>query len=178
MNLLYKLLPLCLLVLCVSLPVNAEPEGYTLGAGDVVRIHVYDEPDLTFDKLLIGDSGVISFPFLGEITVKGLSLADLEGKLMAGLKPDYLLDPKISLSIVEYRPFYISGEVKNPGSYPFQPGLKLRQAVSLAKGFSERAAESKIYVVHDNDPAANREKVDLSYRVRPGDTITVEASLF
>ncbi len=155
-----------------------EGSAYALGSGDVVRIHVYGEPDLSFESLLVGESGKVAYPFLGEITVMGLTLAGLERALMDGLKPDYLIDPKISVSIVEYRPFFISGQVKQPGSYPYQPGLKLRQAVSLAQGFTERASQSKIYVVHDNDAAAKRSRVDLGYEVRPGDTITVEESFF
>ncbi|KJS08381.1 MAG: hypothetical protein VR73_05870 [Gammaproteobacteria bacterium BRH_c0] len=149
-----------------------------MGAGDIIRIHVFGEPDLTFDSVLVGESGKISYPFLGELTIKGLSLSGLEGVLMAGLKPDYLIDPKISVSIVEYRPFFINGQVNNPGSYPYQPGLRLRQAISLAAGLTERASQSKIYVVHDNDPSAKRRRVDLNYNVRPGDTITIEESFF
>lgn len=156
----------------------AESSDYTLGAGDVIQINVFGESDLSFESMLVGESGKISYPFLGEIIVKGVTLKGLENKLMAGLKPDYLIDPKISVSIVTYRPFYISGEVKKPGSYAYQPGLKLRQAVSLAEGYTERASREKIYVVHDNDPNAERRKVDPGYNVRPGDTITIEESFF
>lgn len=159
-------------------PGNAAAEQYTLGAGDLIRIHVFGEPDLTFDSILVGESGKISYPFLGELSIKGLTLAELDELLMAGLRPDYLIDPKISVSIVEYRPFFINGQVNNPGSYPYQPGLRLRQAISLAAGLTERASQSKIYVVHDNDPSAKRRRVDLSYNVRPGDTITIEESFF
>jgi polysaccharide export outer membrane protein len=158
--------------------VPGPDDQYTLGAGDVIRIHVFGEPDLSFESVLVGESGKVSYPFLGELTVKGLTLAQMDALLLTGLKPDYLIDPKISVSIVAYRPFFISGEVKKPGSYPYQPGLRLRQAISLAEGFTERASQSKIYVVHDNDPSAKRHRVDLGYDVKPGDTITVEESFF
>ena len=157
---------------------STADDEYTLGAGDIIRIHVFGEPDLSFDSILVGEAGKVSYPFLGELAVKGLTLAGLDDLLHKGLRPDYLIDPKISVSIVAYRPFFISGEVKKPGSYPYQPGLRLRQAISLAEGFTERASKSKIYVVHDNDPNANRRKVGLSYNVKPGDTITVEESFF
>jgi polysaccharide biosynthesis/export protein VpsN len=160
------------------LPADAVDQSYTLGAGDVIRVHVFGEPDLSFDSLLVGESGKVAYPFLGEVTIKGLNLAAFEQLLMAGLKPDYLIDPKISISIVQYRPFFIHGQVKSPGGYAYQPGLRLRQAVSLAQGFTERASQSRIFVVHDNDPSAERRRVDLSYNVRPGDTITVEESFF
>jgi polysaccharide export outer membrane protein len=156
----------------------AATGSYQLKAGDVISILVYGEEDLSFDKLLVGESGYISYPFVGEIKLSGLTLADLEARLIAGLKPDYLIDPKISVSIVEYRPFYISGEVKDPGSFPYQPGITLHQAVSVAGGFTERASKSKIYVVHDDDPSRERQRVDLHYEVKPGDTISVEQSFF
>lgn len=176
-----------LLVLCFSLLLSTllhaqgedgQSSGYTLGEGDVLRISVYGEADLSFESILVGASGKISYPFLGEIDIKGMTLGELHETLLGGLKPDYLVDPRISVSIVEYRPFFISGEVKSPGSYPYQPGLKLRQAISLAEGFTERASKTRVVVVHDNDPDAEPRKVDLNYEVRPGDTITVGESFF
>jgi polysaccharide export outer membrane protein len=168
----------CAFLAFVCLTGNTDEDQYRLSAGDVIRVHVYDEPDLSFERILIGESGQFSYPFLGDVRVEGLTLAELEKTILNGLKPDYLLFPKLSVSIVEYRPFFVSGEVKKPGSNPYQPGLKLRQAISLAGGFTERASKSKIYVVHENDPQHKRIRVDLGYRVRPGDTITVEQSIF
>ena len=151
---------------------------YRLGAGDVIRIHVYGEEDLSFEQMLVGDSGKIAYPFLGEINLKGLTLAELETALITGLKPDYLIDPKITVSIVEYRPFFISGEVKKPGGYPFQPGITVNQAVAVANGFTERASRSRIFITHDDDTSQELIRVDLNHEVRPGDTITVEQSFF
>lgn len=168
----------CTLLLMFFGICSADENDYRLGAGDVIRVHVYDEADLTFERILIGESGKFSYPFLGDVRVDGLTLTELENTLIKGLKPDYLLDPKLSISMVEYRPFFVSGEVKSPGSHSYQPGLKLRQAISLAGGFTERASESKIYVVHENDPNHKRIKVNLNYKVLPGDTINVEQSLF
>ena len=156
----------------------ADESKYTLAAGDIIQVSVYDEPDLSFERILIGESGTFSYPFLGDVKAEGMTLSRLESTLLKGLKPDYLLDPKLTVSIAEYRPFFIGGEVKKPGSHPYQPGIKLRQAVSLSEGFTERASRSKIYVVHEDDPSQERIRVDLNYKVRPGDTITVEQSLF
>ncbi|GIX30248.1 MAG: hypothetical protein KatS3mg124_0720 [Porticoccaceae bacterium] len=161
-----------------ALAAGEENGAYRLGPGDVIQISVYGEPDLSFERILIGESGTFPYPFLGEVEAAGLTLAELKERLYRGLVPDYLIDPKITVAIVEYRPFFVNGEVKNPGSHPWQPGLKLRQAISLAGGFTERASRSKIYVVHADDPDHRRIRVDLDYRVRPGDTITVEQSLF
>ncbi len=173
-----------LLSLAMSLflpgPVSAQTDsdGYTLNAGDSVRIHVYGEEDLSFDQLLIGQNGRISYPFLGELTVAGKSASQLQAELTAGLKPDYLVDPRISVSVVKYRPFFVNGEVKRPGGVDFQPGLTLRKAISLAGGFTERANRKQALVISDSDPSRKEQKVGLDYNVQPGDIITVQDTFF
>ncbi len=117
-----------------------------------MRIHVYGEDDLSFDALLIGQNGRISYPFLGELTVTGKTASQLQAEITAGLKPDYLVDPRVSVSVVKYRPFFVNGEVKNPGGVDFQPGLTLRKAISLAGGFTERANKKEALVISDSDP--------------------------
>ena len=156
----------------------AQDDGYTLNSGDSVRIHVYGEPDLTFESLLIGQNGRISYPFLGELKVIGKSAAELQQILIDGLKPDYLVDPRISVSIVKYRPFFVNGEVKSPGGVDFQPGLTLRKAISLAGGFTERANKKEILVIADKDPKREEKKVGLDYSVQPGDIFTVKDTFF
>jgi polysaccharide export outer membrane protein len=153
-------------------------DGYALNAGDSISIHVYGEEDLTFEQLLIGPNGRISFPFLGELQVTGKSAAELQQLLIDGLRPDYLVDPRISVSIVRYRPFFVNGEVQRPGGLDFQPGLTLRKAISLAGGFTERANTKHALVISDNDPSLAEQKVDLDYKVQPGDIITVQDTFF
>jgi len=176
------------LLLFIILPFlsHADELSYQLGAGDVISISVYDEPDLSIEQVSIGLSGSISFPLLGQIQVSGLSPEQLQDELLKGLKGPYLIDPSITVSIVEYRPFYISGEVEKPGSYPFHPGLTIDKAVSISGGFTERASKGSIYVTHDN-PAGLAESDDAEPKlnnvklfdvVRPGDVITVEQSFF
>ncbi|PHS61458.1 MAG: capsular biosynthesis protein [Thalassobium sp.] len=160
---------------------------YQLGAGDVISISVYDEPDLSLE-VRIGLSGDISYPLLGDIKVAGLSPKALENKLVEGLKGPYLIDPSVTVSIVEYRPFYVTGEVEKPGSYAFHPGLTVDKAISIAGGFTERASKSRIYVMHDgsvhaqNESAekgrSEKEAIRLFDVVQPGDVITVEQSFF
>ena len=155
-----------------------DASGYTLNAGDSIRIYVYGEPDLTFESLLIGQNGRISYPFLGELKVTGKTSAQLQRDLTAGLKPDYLIDPRISVSIVRYRPFFVNGEVKRPGGVDFQPGLTLRKAISLAGGFTERANKKRVMVIADSDPNRQEKEVTLDYRVQPGDILTVQDTCF
>jgi len=158
--------------------VQGQEDGYSLSSGDSIRIYVYGEPDLTFEQLLIGQNGRISYPFLGELKVTGRTSAQLQQTLVNGLKPEYLVDPRISVSIVKYRQFFVNGEVKKPGGVDFQPGLTLRKAVSLAGGFTERANKKLVLVIPDNDSTRQELKVGLDYQVHPGDIFTVEDTFF
>lgn len=170
---------LLLNALLMAAPGHAqEASGYTLNAGDAIRIYVYGEPDLTFENLLIGQNGRISYPFLGELKVAGNTSAQLQQMLTDGLKPDYLIDPRVSVSIVKYRPFFVNGEVNRPGGVDFQPGLTLRKAISLAGGFTERANKKRILVIADDDLNREEKEVNLDYRVQPGDIFTVQDTFF
>ena len=158
-------------------PLKAGLPDYALGTGDMVRIQVYDEKDLYLESR-VSDRGTISYPFLGELQVSGLTPGQLENRISLRLKGDYLINPKVSVDILEYRQFYVNGEVKQPGGFPFQPGITVRKAVSIAGGFKERAAREKINIIHDTDPAARPTPIELDDFISPGDIITVEESFF
>jgi len=151
---------------------------YKLAAGDVITITVFGEEDLTKAKTRLTDAGTISYPVLGEIDVLGKTVGELEKSIADGLRGRYLVNPRVSVTIDEYRPFFINGQVGKPGSYPYQPGLTVSKAVTIAGGFTERASQSKIYLVHEGDRSGKRTKVDLYDLIHPGDTITVEESFF
>lgn len=155
----------------------ADLKQYLLGTGDMVRIQVYDEKDLYLETR-VSDTGTISYPFLGELAVKGISLAKLEALITSRLKGDYLINPKVSIDMIEYRQFYVNGEIENAGGFPYQPGLTVRKAISLAGGFKERASKDKIYIIHDDSTTSESTKVTLDEAIRPGDIITVEQSFF
>lgn len=150
---------------------------YKLGAGDKIAIYVFDEPDLSMEYTL-SDAGTISYPFLGEMRVLGMTVGTLENRIMDGLRGPYLVDPKINVTIKEYRQFFIHGEVEKSGGYPFQPGLNLRKAISIAGGLSERASEKKIFVIRESDPAKARQSIGMDDPIYAGDIITVEQSFF
>jgi polysaccharide biosynthesis/export protein VpsN len=155
----------------------ADGQRYRLGAGDVINIMVYGEDDLSRQKYRLPDSGLITFPF-GEVRASGLSLVELETLIADGLRGGYLINPRVSVSMEEYRPFFINGQVGSPGAYPYQPGMTVRKAVTLAGGFKERASESKIFVVRETDPQHTESKIDLDGAISPGDTVTVNESFF
>jgi polysaccharide export outer membrane protein len=155
----------------------ADLNSYKLGPGDVIDVYVYGEPELTRSKIQLSSSGTIAYPF-GNVDAVGSTPSQLESAIENGLKQGYLVDPRVSVVIDQYRPFFIYGEVKKPGGYPFQPGLNVRKAVTLAGGFTERADQDKIYIVRENDPHNTAHKIGLSGQVMPGDTLTVEESFF
>ena len=150
---------------------------YKLGPGDQIIITVFGEDDLSMNFRL-NDTGTLNYPFLGELKIEGLGVAELEQLITEGLKGPYLINPEVTVSIGEYRPFFVHGEVERPGGIPYQPGLTLEKAVALAGGFTERASRSKIEVIRANDSTATAQRIKLSGPVFPGDVITVRQSFF
>jgi polysaccharide export outer membrane protein len=175
---------ICILLACWAIAVGAQTpqvstlSSYKLGAGDMITVRVLGEDDLKREKMRLSDAGTLSFPILGEIKVKGMTVGALESYITKGLKGRYLLDPQVTVSIDEYRNFFVNGEVDKPGGYPYVPGLTVRKAVSLAGGFKERAVRDKVTIIRDEDPSQTPKKVDLNEPVMPGDIITVEQSFF
>lgn len=171
--------PLFLLLMMFANTTTAQTFefDYQLGAGDKISIRVFGEEDLSLD-ILVANSGVLNYPFLGELKVVGLTIAELEKSIDSGLRGDYLINPNVNVSITEYRPFFIQGQVMQPGAYPFQPGLNVSKAITVASGFTERAARKKLSIIRANDSSQSERDVKLSDQVRPGDMIVVHESFF
>lgn len=151
--------------------------GYKIGSGDLLSIQVFGEDDLSLDVRL-SDAGTISYPFLGELRARGLSIGKLSELIRDQLADGYLVNPSVNVTVLEYRQFFINGEVEKPGGYPYQPGLTLQKAVALAGGFTERASKTKIFVVPDGKEDDDPVRIKLSTTIRPGDIITIEESFF
>jgi protein involved in polysaccharide export with SLBB domain len=165
----------------VCSPISAQAQelsSYKLGSGDMISIRVLGEDDLKRERVRLSDAGTVSFPVLGEIRVKGMTVGALEDYITQGLKGRYLLNPQVTIAIEEYRNFFVNGSVEKPGGYPFSPGLTVRKAISIAGGFKERASREKINVIRDDDPKQVPRKVDLNTPVLPGDILTIEESFF
>jgi protein involved in polysaccharide export with SLBB domain len=183
--------PLLTLVLLLAMPVLllappvfsqevVDEASYTLNTGDHVQVTVFEEPDLSIDAVL-DDTGAISFPLLGELMVRGLTPRELEIRITEGLRGRFLINPRVNVAILEYRPFFVRGEVGSPGSFPFKPGLTVEKAVSMAGGFTARASKSEFYIISDDATGSEtetRRSATLSSRVRPGDVINIEQSFF
>ena len=150
--------------------------GYKLSSGDKVKIAVFGETDLSVTER-VSDRGTISYPLLGELKVAGISPEELERQITSRLRGPYLVDPKVTVSIEEYREFFVMGQVNRPGSYPYAPGLTVRKAISIAGGFTERASRGKIFIASEKSTQEER-KVGENDIVGPGDTIIVKESFF
>ncbi len=156
---------------------DADQTAYRLGPGDSVHIQVFGEADLSRDVRL-GEDGRINYAFVGPIELAGQTLLEVEQTIHEALLGDYLVNPQVSVTMAEYRPFFINGEVKNPGSFAYQPALTVSRAISLAGGLTERASDRKIFLIRDGMGEADRIRVTLDDGVGPGDTITIEQSFF
>ncbi len=175
----WLLLPLLLLAHFAShAQLSPELSSYKLNSGDMITVRVLGEDDLKREKVRLSDAGTMSFAVLGEIKVRGMTVGALEEYITKGLKGRYLLNPQVTVTIDEYRNFYVNGMVERPGGYPYSPGLTVRKAITLAGGYKERASRDKVNIIRDDDPKQTPRRVDLNTAVLPGDILTVEESFF
>ena len=177
-----SLIPLILL-LCLMSPLQATAQGeidraeYSLAPGDTVYVRVYGEDDLTM-RLAVPGNGAVSYAFVGDFELKGKTVNQVEQEIYQRLLGDYLVDPQISVSIAEFRDFFIQGAVAKTGGIPWQPGLTVCTAITLAGGLKDRASKSKWYLVPEGGSENDRRKVSEDDPVNPGDTLIVEESFF
>jgi protein involved in polysaccharide export with SLBB domain len=157
-----------------SLPqLSSDPGGvYLLGAGDTLRITVFGEEDLS-GSFKISDSGTITMPLIGPVVAQGLSVPDLQKKLVTVLNAKAVKSPDVTVQIDAYRPFFILGEVKNPGSYAYVPDMTVLTAVAIAGGFTFRASQDEVSVTRRKDGKAVEARATRDARVLPGDTVYV-----
>ena len=160
-----------------GLTVSDATATYELAAGDDVVITVFGHEDLS-GEFEINGAGVISMPLISDVAAAGLTVNELEVAIVDALSPDYLINPNVSVEILNFRPIYIIGEVINPGSYPFRNGMTVINAVAVAGGFSYRAKKSKVVIQRENDNGAIEIKVEMDTVVFPGDVIEVPERFF
>jgi protein involved in polysaccharide export with SLBB domain len=162
-----------------SAPANPGDDlGYRLGAGDKVRVIVYGESDLTGEFDVPGGAGVIAFPLVGDVQAGGHTVGELQGQIEAKLRDGYLKDPHVSIEVLNYRPFYILGEVTKPGEYPYTNGLTVLNAVATANGFTYRANTKEVFIKRASEPAEHEYPLTSATPVAPGDTIRIKERFF
>jgi polysaccharide export outer membrane protein len=158
-------------------PAGSSDSSYTLGPGDRISISVFNQADLSGQYVLDGD-GRFSMPLVGAVDATGFSPSELETLLISRLKPDYLVNPRVFVQVMNYRPYYLIGEVQSTGAFPYVDGMSYLTAVAIAGGFTYRAKKGHVYVIRGNDPDREEIKLDIDDKVKPGDIIRVAERLF
>lgn len=152
-------------------------EGYILGVGDKVRVTVFGEANLSGD-FAVDSTGMVALPLIGNVKAEGLALRAFESTIEDALKEGYLTDPRVSAEVMNFRPFYILGEVARPGTYPYTSGLTVYNAVATAGGFTYRANKGSVEIKREGVEKAMDVKLTPSLTLQPGDTIRIKERWF
>lgn len=175
-----RLLLLFMLVPMAGCAMNGQPATYlvetkgpyVLDTGDVVRVTVYGEPELS-KSYQVGDGGTISLPLVGPVPVRGLTTEMAAANVTAALADGYIREPSVALEIEQYRPFFIQGAVNSAGQFSYVYGMTVRAAISTAGGFSDTADRSRAVVYRRQGKEMVKGTVDLDFPIYPGDTVVV-----
>jgi polysaccharide export outer membrane protein len=188
MNVLWKAL-ISLFVAAVVAGCTTTPRGvdsrfvepltaaYTLDSGDQLRVIVFGQANLT-NSYTVDDSGLISMPLIGDVHARGRTVKQVEGEVRANLASRYLRDPKVSIEVETYRPFFVLGEVNDAGQFPYVNGMTGRTAAAIAGGFSPRARQNMMLVTRMIDGTLVTHEVPINHPVLPGDTVTIQERWF
>lgn len=152
-------------------------DDYRLGVADKVRVTVFGEAALT-GEFLIGGNGKISLPLIGETRAAGLTIGEFQQEVAHALQDGFITHPRVSAEVLNYRPFYILGEVNAPGEYPYTNNLTALNAVATAGGFTYRADNRRVFIKRADADAEEAFRLTTSTRVAPGDTIRIRERLF
>jgi protein involved in polysaccharide export with SLBB domain len=156
---------------------EAVRTNYLLGPGDQLRVQVFGQSDLS-GTFVVSQYGTIAFPLIGEVRVTGLTTQAVTEKMADALSPDYIREPKVSVEVVSFRPFYILGEVNRPGTYPFTSDLTVMSAVATAGGFTYRANSQQVFIKHEDEAQERSYPLTSTMPVRPGDTVRIGERFF
>ena len=148
-----------------------------LGPTDRVRLKVYGEPDIT-GEYEVDANGNVSIPLAGQIKAAGLTTKQLERNITSALAKGIVRDPRVNVEMVAYRPFYILGEVKKSGEYPYRVGLTVLDAVATAGGYTYRANEGKVYLRRAGSTVEEIYPMDAPVLIYPGDNVRVPERYF
>lgn len=160
-------MPKCLIILFLILfaqcQLFAKDTAYRIGPENLLQIDVhYGKDGLISQKVRVSSKNQITFPLIGEVDVKGLTVSELEKKLYTLLEKDYLVNPQVNVVIQEYSTVTVMGEVKKPGSYPIKGKLSAVEAVSLAEGFTKIASPNGAKIIRVNPDGT---KIEIRVRL-------------
>ncbi len=155
---------------------DAAIKSYRVNSGDRLRVTVFRHVDLSGEFVLDG-GGFFALPLIGAINGGGRTPRELEDNIETAFKEGgYLVDPQVGIEVLTYRPFYILGEVNQPGSYPYVSGMTAINAIALAGGFTYRAKRSSMTISRSDD--GPRRSIDATGEILPGDILTIHESFF
>jgi polysaccharide export outer membrane protein len=154
-----------------------DDTSYKLDTGDKLRVIVFGEMDLGGEYEVDG-SGFVRLPLVGQIRAAGLAVNEFENGMKSALEKGYLKDARVSVEVINYRPFYILGQVNKPGEYPYVNGMTVLSAVAMAGGYTYRANETNVYIRRRGAEEQRVAPADQVTRVQPGDIITVRERFF
>jgi protein involved in polysaccharide export with SLBB domain len=164
-------------------PINAsyapDPPNrpYTLDSGDRLRVVVFGQDGLS-NSYLVDASGHIAMPLIGSVSARGLTTDGLSSRIAERLRQGFVREPHVAVEVEAYRPFFILGEVTQPGQYPYVADMTVETAVAIAGGFGPRAYRQTVVLTRIVDGRQERMTVPTSYALRPGDTINVQERWF
>ena len=156
----------------------ADTDGpYLLDSGDRLRIFVYGQPNLS--RLYVVDhDGKIAVPLIGVISARGKTTSELQGTIRARLGAEFVKDPQVTVDVQQNRPFFILGEVKNAGQFPYVSGMTVETAVAIAGGYTERASTRKYRITRRINGLVEQIEAPGDYVVKAGDTVHVFERFF
>jgi len=157
-------------------PVGSDSE-YKLGVGDRLQIIVAGQADLS-GEFVIDGNGQFFMPLIDEVDAAGLNPAELENLIVEKLKPDYLVNPRVNIQVLKYRPYYLMGEVASRGAFPYLSGMSYLKAIAIAGGFTYRAKQDYVFVIRADDDSLQEIKLPMNEKVQPGDIIRVAERMF
>jgi protein involved in polysaccharide export with SLBB domain len=158
--------------------IGGRDPDYRLGANDRVRIIVFGQPTLTGEYTLDGN-GVLAFPLIGKVNAQGQTTGQVQQAIASRLDPDFLRNPSVSAEVITRRPFYVIGEVKQPGNFPYVTDMTALQAVAMAGGYTYRARKNSLYLKRlDANGRMVRVAATPETKIRPGDTVEIKERLF
>jgi protein involved in polysaccharide export with SLBB domain len=150
---------------------------YVLGVGDRLRVIVFGEEDLS-GEFLVDSTGIVSLPLVGDVEAAGSSVREFQVRVEAALRSGFLVNPRVSAEVMNFRPFYILGEVDSPGEYPFTNGLTVLNAVATAGGFTPLANQTRVFIRPAGEDLERELTLSAATPVAPGDTIRVAKGAF
>ncbi len=160
-----------------EMPVSGQNAPYRLDSGDRLRVIVFGQEDLTGEYAVDG-AGEISMPLIQAVQARGLTTDELEIALVSVLSQTLLRDPNVSVEVLNFRPFFILGEVTSAGQYPFVAGMTVNTAVAIAGGYTHRANTNVARVTRNLGDRIIELGVETTAAVRPGDTILIRERYF